>query len=966
MLAVDFIARWRSADLTERAAAQSHFRDLCDLLGEEPPTTADPKGEWYAFEKGATKTTGGEGWADVWKRERFGWEYKSKGKDLRAAFAQLQRYAPALENPPLLIVCDLARFEIHTNWTNTVSHTYEIGLEELADSRKLRWLKWAFTDPEQLKPGLTRQALTEQAAAEFARLAQRLRDRGHLSQVVAHFINRLVFCMFAEDVDLLPGKMFGRMLDGAARSPGEFEALASSLFAAMRAGGRIGFERVDWFNGGLFDDDNALPLTREDIALIREAAGRDWAEIDPSIFGTLFERGLDPDKRSQLGAHYTDRDKIMLIVEPVIIRPWLAEWAATRAEIERLTRQAEIAGDLDRAGRRGQAAQRTRLLNEANTLYRGFLDRLRAVRVLDPACGSGNFLYLALLALKDIEHRVAIEAETLGLAREFPRIGPEAVNGIEINPYAAELARVTVWIGEIQWMRRNGFDVGRNPILKPLDTIECRDAILNADGSEAQWPEADVVIGNPPFLGTKRMFSTLGFDYTNTLRRVYAGRVSPFSDLVCWWFEKAAEGIDGGALRRAGLVATNSIRGGKNRQVLDRLAKRQTIFDAASDEPWVIDGAAVRVSIVCFARSDDSAAHAPRLNGKAVSAIYSDLTAETGPGVGSDLTKASRLLDNRSVAFVGTVKAGSFDLGGDEARALLQLPLNPNGRPNADVLRPWANGSDVVRRPQDRWIIDFGITLPVASAALYEKPFKIIVERVKPARLLVRRPRYRDFWWLQAEPCAGMRRSLKGLGRFIVTPAMAKHRVFAWLNGAVQPDHQLIAIGRDDDTCFGILHSRFNEAWTLRLCTWLGVGNDPRYTPSTTFETFPFPEGLTPNRPATDYADDPRAVAIAVAARRLNELREAWLNPPDLVERVPEVVPGFPDRIVPVNPKAAATLKKRTLTNLYNERPAWLDNAHRELDAAVAAAYGWPADISEEDALERLLDLNRERAAAGR
>jgi type II restriction/modification system DNA methylase subunit YeeA len=510
MLTADFVAKWRSADLTERAAAQSHFRDLCDLLGEVAPTDADPKGEWYAFEKGATKTTGGEGWADVWKRGCFGWEYKSKGKDLKAAFAQLQRYAPALENPPLLVVCDLTRFEIHTNWTNTVSHTYEIGLDELADSRKLRWLKWAFADPEQLKPGLTRQTLTEQAAAEFARLAQRLRDRGHPSQAVAHFINRLVFCMFAEDVDLLPGKMFGRMLDGAARSAGEFEALASSLFAAMREGGLIGFERVDWFNGGLFDDDSALPLTRDDIALVREAAARDWAEIDPSIFGTLFERGLDPDKRSQLGAHYTDRDKIMLIVEPVIIRPWLAEWATARAQIEKLMRQAEIAGDLDRTGRRGRAAQRTRVMNVANSLYRGFLDRLRAFRVLDPACGSGNFLYLALLALKDIEHRVAIEAETLGLAREFPRIGPEAVKGIEINPYAAELARVTVWIGEIQWMRRNGFDVGRNPILKPLDTIECRDAILNPDGSEAEWPEANVAIGNPPFLGETFMRTVSG------------------------------------------------------------------------------------------------------------------------------------------------------------------------------------------------------------------------------------------------------------------------------------------------------------------------------------------------------------------------------------------------------------------------------------------------------------------------
>ena len=627
MLATDFIARWRSADLTERAAAQSHFRDLCDLLGEEPPTTADPKGEWYAFEKGATKTTGGEGWADVWKRERFGWEYKSKGKDLRAAFAQLQRYAPALENPPLLIVCDLARFEIHTNWTNTVSHTYEIGLEELADSRKLRWLKWAFTDPEQLKPGLTRQALTEQAAAEFARLAQRLRDRGHPSQMVAHFINRLVFCMFAEDVDLLPGKMFGRMLDGAARSPGEFEALASSLFAAMRAGGRIGFERVDWFNGGLFDDDNALPLTREDIALVREAAARDWAEIDPSIFGTLFERGLDPDKRSQLGAHYTDRDKIMLIVEPVIIRPWLAEWAATRAEIERLTRQAEIAGDLDRAGRRGQAAQRTRLLNEANTLYRGFLDRLRAFRVLDPACGSGNFLYLALLALKDIEHRVAIEAETLGLAREFPRIGPEAVKGIEINPYAAELARVTVWIGEIQWMRRNGFDVGRNPILKPLDTIECRDAILNEDGSEAEWPEADVVIGNPPFLGEKFMRDRA----RSRVRRNAPLRPTP---------GECRRSRSGRLLVREGVGERSTGRCPARRPGRNQLDPRRRqspcprplysaavdIFDAWADEQWTLDGAAVRVSLICFAGKQQLARDV-RLDGTLVSRINPDLTA---------------------------------------------------------------------------------------------------------------------------------------------------------------------------------------------------------------------------------------------------------------------------------------------------------------------------------------------------
>ena len=175
-------------------------------------------------------------------------------------------------------------------------------------------------------------------------------------------------------------------------------------------------------------------------------------------------------------------------------------------------------------------------------------------------------------------------------------------------------------------------------------------------------------------------------------------------------------------------------------------------------------------------------------------------------------------------------------------------------------------------------------------------------------------------------------------------------------------DNHLIAIARDDDTTFGVLHSRFHEAWSLRLCTWLGVGNDPRYTPTTTFETFPFPEGLTPNIPAKNYADDPRAKRIAKAAKKLDDLRRGWLNPPDLVDIVPEVAPGYPDRILPKTAEAAAKLKTRTLTNLYNERPSWLDSAHAELDRAVASAYGWPEDISTEDALARLLALNLERA----
>ena len=326
----EFIAKWRAAELKERSASQEHFIDLCRLLGEQTPAEADPTGDTYCFERGARKDTGGDGWADVWKRHHFAWEYKGKRADLNAAFGQLRLYALALENPPLLIVSDMLRFRIRTNWTNCVSKTHEISLDDLADAATRDRLKWVFSDPERLRPGETRQSLTEQAAQSFATLAQSLRERGHDPHVVAHFVNRLVFCMFADDVGLLPDHMFTRMLEQAQRTPAHFAELAGDLFRVMASGGRVGFETVDRFNGGLFDDDTALTLERSDIDTVLAASRLDWSEIDPSILGTLFERGLDPGKRAQLGAHYTDRDKIMLLVEPVVIRPWLAEWARRR------------------------------------------------------------------------------------------------------------------------------------------------------------------------------------------------------------------------------------------------------------------------------------------------------------------------------------------------------------------------------------------------------------------------------------------------------------------------------------------------------------------------------------------------------------------------------------------------------------------------------------------------------------
>jgi type II restriction/modification system DNA methylase subunit YeeA len=949
----EFIAKWRAVELKERSASQSHFNDLCRLLAVPDPVSADPTGAWFTFEKGAAKSTGGNGWADVWRKHAFAWEYKGKHKDLDAAHAQLLRYAVALENPPLLIVSDMDRIVIRTNWTNTVQETHILLLDDLLDGAKRDLLRAAFEDPERLKPKKTRDALTAEAAERFATLAQRLRARGHPPETVAHFVNRLVFCMFAEDTDLLPNKLFEAMLLAARPDPASFATHASTLFAAMRGGGLVGFQRVDWFNGGLFDDDTALPLERTDLDDLIAAARLNWSQIDPSILGTLFERGLDPGKRSQLGAHYTDRDKIMKIVNPVIVAPLLAEWAETKAAIEAAIARSKVAKS---------PAAATRAHNEALALQTGFLERLKAFRVLDPACGSGNFLYLALRALKDIEHRANLEAEVLGLPRAFPAVGPEAVRGIELNPYAAELARVSVWIGEIQWMRGNGFEAGRNPILRPLETIECRDALLNPDGTRAEWPDADVVVGNPPFVGNKKMIGELGEVYVEKVRAAYSDWLTGGVDFVVYWFEITWRLMEVGRLSRAGLVATQSVRRGASNDTLKRITRQGYIFEAWSDEDWTVDGAAVRVSIVCFSRSKASAAN---LNGAVVREIYSDLSAARG---GADLTGAARLAANRGVAFQGPVKVGPFDIDGEVAREWLALPKNPNNRSNVEVVRLLLNGVDVTRRPSGRWIVDFG-TMTAADASLFEAPFEYALREVKPFRDGNRRERRRAFWWQHGETVPGLKRALSGLDRAIFTPRVAKHRLFVWASGAVVPDSRVVAVARSDDTSFGILHSRFHELWSLALGGWHGVGNDPQYTPSMGFETFPFPEGLTPDIPASAYAGDPRAQAIAAVAADLNAKREAWLNPPDLVRRVPEVVPGYPDRLLPVDDAAAEVLKKRTLTNLYNARPAWLDHAHRALDEAVAEAYGWGDDfragsLTDDEILARLFRLNQQRSAA--
>lgn len=961
-----FIAKWRDNTLTERAGAQAHFEDLCALLGVEPPRI---EGE-YQYERGLTKTgSASQGWADVWKRGCFAWEYKQPNADLGAALRQLMIYTLSLDSPPLLVVSDRKRIEVHTHFTGTPSEVHTILLEDIGQPEALQKLRWLFDAPERFKPALTTHAVTEAAARKMGALAERLNTRGGNPLETAHFLIQCVFCMFAEDARLLPQKLFETVLDKSNPDGAKAQSRLAELFAAMRRGGDFALETIPYFNGGLFEEIKVPTLTTEDVVQLLDAARMSWSDIEPAILGTLFERGLNPDMRSQLGAHYTDPATILKLVRPVVETPLLDEWQAIRTRIEALAPQfAYLKGKKKDEYRPNDA----RL--EGQRLFNAFLEKLKAFRVLDPACGSGNFLYLALKTLKDIEHRANLDAEAQGLQRELViETSPANVLGIELNPYAAELARVTVWIGEIQWMLAHGYPIRRDPILRPLDHIENRDAVLiYEDGGkdsgaligEPEWPGADVIVGNPPFLGDKKMRAELGDDYTRELRLEYAGRVPGGADFVTYWFEKARAQIEAGKTKRAGLVATNSIRGGASRKVLERIVDTTRIFEAWSDEAWVNNGAAVRVSLVCFGESVEIT-----LDGRSVVEIHADLTASSGVSI--DLTSAKRLPECKGVAFIGGMKKGSFDLPGKLARDWLESAGNPNSKPNSDVLKPWVNGLDITRRFQDQWIVDFGTSMSEAGASLFEKPFLHVLRLVKPEREKVRNTLEKERWWLHARPAPDLRRAIADLPRFIATARVAKYRVFVWLSPSVVCDGQVVVIARSDDTTFGILHSRFHELWSLRMGT--SLEDRPRYTPTTTFETFPFPEGLTPRDTALPSPPAPLPLAgegsqaIADAAKQLNALREAWLNPPEWVDwvRTPEEeAAGFPLRPM-AKPGHEAELKKRTLTNLYNARPAWLDNAHKELDAAVAAAYGWadytPA-MPDEEILKRLLALNLARA----
>ena len=890
-----FVGKWLDSVFGEKQASQEMFLDICAVLGHPTPVDYGDK-DVFTFEKPVPG-----GFADAYLEGRFGWEFKGSDAALDEAMNQLLRYQVHLKTPPLLIVSSFNTIRIRTNFPGMETVLYEIPAAELARQENLAKLRHAFYDPNQLRPGRTVDQVTKETADLFQAIVEDMEKRTDDSEQLARYLNQIVFCLYAEDAGLLPGNPFSQIVRTHNHNPEVFDQAVRNLFGQMATGGLFGAVEIAHFNGDLFSNADTVELSGTALLRLEEATRKNWRNIEPSIFGTLFERALDASKRAHLGAHYTSAEDIMLVVEPVVMTPLRREWEAVQQE----------AGNFLNDG----------YVDAARARLGGFQQRLFEVEVLDPACGSGNFLYLALRSLLDLEREVIDFAAMHGWSGLTPTVKPDQMLGLEVDPYATELARTALWIGYIQWHHNNGFPYDHRPILTPLVSIQMTDSILAydvaGDPQEPEWPPAEFIIGNPPFLGHVPFREQLGDAYVGAVYSLYGDRIPNSSDLCCYWFEKARAQIADGKSRRAGLLATQAIRFQSNRPVLSRIKDAGEIFYAISDREWILDGAAVNISIIGF---DDGSETIRILDGATVTNINADLT------FGVDLTNTRPIADNKGVAFQGVGKVGAFDISEAVAAGMLALP-NPHGRPNNEVLRRWINGVDITQRQRNVWIVDFGVDMPETQAALYEAPFEHIKENVMPERIKNKVKWRAENWWLHGFPAPEMRQALLPLTRYIGTSVTAKHRCFAWLPGDTLPSNSVVAIARDDDYFFGVLHSRIHEVWVLAVGTQLE--DRPRYTPTTCFETFPFPE-----------PDGEQREAIAEAARELDQLREGWLNPTEISE---------------------TELKKRTLTNLYNARPTWLQNLHERLDHTVADAYGWPHRMPEPEILERLLVLNQHR-----
>ncbi|MGV3660886.1 MAG: class I SAM-dependent DNA methyltransferase [Prosthecobacter sp.] len=1008
----EFIAHWQKAEANERANSQSFLIGLTHLLGVAPPSHNHADG--YSFEfpvkvPGGTSTN----FIDLYRRAHFvleskqfaaqklaqtaleiaaieagAVEEKKKSGPVRGtgswddammrARGQAERYVrslPAEEpNPPFILVCDVGHsIEVYADFTQAGKaylpfpdpRTFRIQLKDLerADIRERLRLIW--TNPAVLDPAKVSAEVTREIAGYLAELAKSLEQEQHDPEVVAQFLTRCLFCMFAEDVGLLPDRAFTELLNSIPATGEGFAEMLSTLFKEMNTGTSYSVtlrKKLLKFNGGLFADHTVLPVNGLQLGLLKQAASKQWKNVEPAIFGTLLERALVPEERHALGAHFTPRAYVERLVLPTVIEPLRAEWEDVRAAAITHAR----ADDLKKARK------------EINTFH----DKLCHIRVLDPACGSGNFLYVALQHLKILEGEVldvgSQFGEDLKLELETHTIDPHQFLGIELNPRAASIAELVLWIGYLQWhFKIHGQRIPPEPILRAFKNIECRDAVLAYDGEPrpvrdeagnittvwdrrsyktdpvtqrqvpddtkrvplltyenprpAEWPETDYIVGNPPFIGTARMREDLGDGYAETLRKTYP-EVAESADLVLYWWHKAATLVRHGQAQSFGLITTNSLRQTFARRVVQHhLAAKPplSLVFAIPDHPWVdtAEGAAVRIAmtvgvageltgflseVVGEEDHDDGSSNVilSSQHGK----IAADLT------VGADVSSARSLKSNESLGCPGVKLHGSgFVVTTEEAKKL--------GLGSIDGLekhiRLYRNGKDLNDSPRSAMVIDL-LGLSVGEVlSRFPNVYQHVLNHVKPERDTNNRPTYRDNWWIFGEPRRDFRPALGGLSRYIATTETSKHRFFQFLDQSILPDNMVIAIALEDAFHLGVLSSRIHVVFSLVAGGRHGVGNDPRYNKTRCFDPFPFP-----------LCNEAEKARIRKLAEDLDAHRK----------RVQAQHPGLTlTGMYNVLEKLRADEPLNAKDKLIHDQGlvSILQQLHDDLDEAVFTAYGW-------------------------
>jgi hypothetical protein len=957
-----FIARWQGVTASELATAQSFVIDLCRLLEVDAPhPTAEQD---YMFERPVTFRHGDGGASagriDCYRRGCFVLEAKKlkvgagrtapeagKGFDdaLLRARSQAEGYARALPadegRPPFLVVVDVGNvIELYAEFSRTGAtyvpypdpRSHRIRLADLRDKDIRDRLRNIWLDPLALDPTRQSAKVTRAIAAHLADVAKSLEQAGHAPETVAGFLTRCLFSMFAEDVQLIPKGSFTELLKSLADNPTQFVPLVNALWKEMDTGGFsvVLRQTLPRFNGKLFKHPEVVPLDRTQIARLLEASKADWTQVEPAIFGTLLERALDPAERHALGAHYTPRAYVERLVQPTVIEPLRQSWAYVQGAAVLLANEGKH--------------------KEAVAELRNFHHRLCHLRVLDPACGSGNFLYVALEHLKRLEGEVLNQLHDLGetqslLEAEGLTVDPHQFLGLEINPRAAAIAELVLWIGYLQWhFRTQGSGLPPSPILKDFRNIECRDAVL-ADGKPATWPAADVVVGNPPFIGAKYMRAALGDAYVDALRGAWQ-QVPDSADFVMFWWHHAAQLVAQGKLSRFGFITTNSITQTFNRRVVQVALDRGVhLAFAIPDHPWVdsADGAAVRIAMTVVA---PCAGEGRRLEvvsereGKS-EGLEVELTEHRGLihadlSIGVNVAAAQALRANGGVSSPGFKLHGAGFIVTPAERALLETDA---------PIKDYRNGKDLTDRPRGVQLIDLFGHDADAVRRRWPATYQRVLETVKPERDKNNRASYRDNWWVFGEPRSELRPALVSLPRYIATVVTAKHRVFQFLDTTVAPDDALIAVALDDGYALGVLSSRVHIVWALAQGGTLE--DRPRYNKSRCFETFPFPTA-TPEQ-KTRIAD----LAGQIDAHRKKVLTQhAELTLTGLYNVLAKVGAGG---------TAPLTAKERTL---YEKGLVGvLKSLHDDLDAAVLDAYGWHDQPADEQILERLVALNAARAA---